>query len=243
MAKLALVVPDQHYPFEDEVCINVILKACKRLKPDYFINLGDALDFWQVSRFTKSPYRRDSIADDIERFCNDLDRFDDALPMKTKKIFIEGNHEHRVSRYIAELAPEVVDLVRPLEDICDFEKRGWEYYRYGEMCRIGDTLFMHGDLHGQNVSMAMIRKYGINTVHGHAHTAGIRWHQDADRQIFSMNCGHVSNPHKQPYLYGGVNNWTQGFGVVMFTDDLSVAWPTFVPIIDGEAKLPGYTLD
>jgi len=40
-------------------------------------------------------------------------------------------------------------------------------------------------------------------------------------------------------LYGGVADWTQGFGIIEFSNDFKVAQPTFVPITDGRCMVWG----
>jgi len=44
---------------------------------------------------------------------------------------------------------------------------------------------------------------------------------------------------QQEYLYGGVADWTMGFGLVEYTNDLKHAVPSFVPVIDGKAIVRG----
>ena len=114
-------------------------------------------------------------------------------------------------------------------------------FKYGEFYRLGDVLFMHGDRCGMNVSMGMIRKYGCNVVHGHDHGAAIRYFANAVSRVWALNCGHLSDMKQQEYLYGGVADWTQGFGLVEFSHDFKTSHPSFIPITEGKCTVWGQT--
>lgn len=237
--KLALVQPDTHYPYEDSKAVELLTKVAKDLKPDFFINLGDSLDFYQISKFSKDPARKNGIDEDMDLFRRDHCRISNVLPKKCRKIFIEGNHEARLIKYVWERAPEVASLVRSIDDYCMLTANDWEYFKYGKYFRLGDTLFMHGAHCGLNVGLNQLRKYGLNVVHGHDHAAGITWFRNARDGIFNLNCGHLSNQKEQGYLYAGVANWQLGFGLVEFSDNYYQAWPHFIPIHNNRCVVYG----
>lgn len=228
--KLAIICPDIHVPFHDVKATNLLIKVCKTLQPEHFICLGDALDFYQLSRFDKDPMRKTSAFDDVDDFKKLFAKLNAALGDRCQKVFMEGNHEMRFQKWIWQNGGDLGKLIPSLREAAMLEALGWEYYSYGKIYRLGDILYMHGDRCGMNVSMNMLRKYGASVVHGHDHGAGIRWFANAKDRMFSMNCGHLSDMNQQEYLYGGVADWTQGFGIVEYSNDYTEAWPTFVPI-------------
>lgn len=237
--KLAIVIPDIHVPYHDVAAIRVLCKVIKNLQPDYLIVLGDSLDFYQLSKFDKDPLRKTTVSSDVQEFRHVLHKLDAACPLKTEKVFLEGNHEHRLQKWIWSNATELGSMIPSLEAYCGFKSLGWRFFKYGDFYRLGDVLFMHGDRCGMNVSMNMLRKYGTSVVHGHDHGAAIRYFANAVDRMWAMNCGHLSDMNQQEYLYGGVADWTTGFGLVEYSNDLQTAHPSFVPIINGKCHVWG----
>jgi UDP-2,3-diacylglucosamine pyrophosphatase LpxH len=237
--KTALILPDVHVPFEDTEAMRCFLRVCKVVQPDYFICLGDFFDFYQLSRFDKDPMRKTTVSDDCDVARRLLYKIDNALPVKCQKVFIEGNHEARLIKWIHSNATELGRMIPSLKDYVHFNQLGWDYYSYGKVWRLGEVLYMHGDRCGMNVSMNMIRKYGCSVVHGHDHGAAVRYFANAVGRVFALNCGHLSDMAQQEYLYAGVADWTSGFGIVEYSHDLNHAQGSFVPIVNGKALLRG----
>lgn len=116
MTKL-LVLPDPHaHADHDNDRADWLAEFIKDEKPDIVVNMGDTYDMPSLSQYDKGKrsfqgknYRRDIIAG-LE--------FNDRLwgPVKaTKKkmprrIFLEGNHEHRIERAL-DLSPELADTI------------------------------------------------------------------------------------------------------------------------------------
>lgn len=96
--KRAIVIPDIYVPYHDMTAIRVIVKVIKALEPDYLIVLGDSLDFYQLSKFDKDPLRKTTVSSDVQNFKKVLYMLDGACPLKTEKVFLEGNHEHRLQK-------------------------------------------------------------------------------------------------------------------------------------------------
>ena len=92
--KLAVVVPDIHVPYHDVRAVRTLCKVIKHLKPDFLVVLGDSLDFYQLSKFDKDPLRKTAVSDDVAEFRDVLHQLDANCPLKTEKVFLEGNHEH-----------------------------------------------------------------------------------------------------------------------------------------------------
>ena len=47
--KRALVIPDVHFPIQDDAAVNCVIKAIKLVKPEIFICLGDLGEWHSVS--------------------------------------------------------------------------------------------------------------------------------------------------------------------------------------------------
>lgn len=237
--KLAIVCPDVHVPYQHKQAVECLIRVCKTLRPDFFINLGDLHDFYQLSRFDKDPSRKTTVADDCTEVRKFLYKIDGVLPVKCRKVFIEGNHEIRLQKYIWQHGMDLGKMIPSLGEYIHLPQLGWDHIKYGKLFQLGNVLYMHGDRCGINVSLNMIRKYGMNVVHGHDHGAGIRYFNNAQQRVWSLNTGHLSDIDQQEYIYGGVADWTMGFGLIEYTDDLKFSQPTFVPIENGKAMVWG----
>ena len=81
-----IIVPDQHFPLQDDAAINCVVKAIKKVKPDVFVNLGDVGEWESVSAWRykdkKLPpleYQIPIIDEDVRLVNEGLDIWDDAL--------------------------------------------------------------------------------------------------------------------------------------------------------------------
>ena len=90
---LELIIADIHIPYEDRIALQTLFNwlDTNDIKPTIITILGDLLDFYKISRFSKDPTRK-NVAVEIElgkQFLIDLrNRFPDA-----RIIFYSGNHE------------------------------------------------------------------------------------------------------------------------------------------------------
>ena len=98
----AVVIPDIHFPLQEDAAINVVLKAIKMVKPNIFICLGDLGEWKSVSPFKYKRRKRpplEYILEDLkvesEKVNDGLDLFDKALKDVgcKEKHMIEGNHD------------------------------------------------------------------------------------------------------------------------------------------------------
>ncbi|NBV07469.1 MAG: hypothetical protein EBS06_09610, partial [Proteobacteria bacterium] len=64
-----LIVPDIHVPFHDIKAVKLVTKLIKELPQlSGMVMLGDFLDAFQISTYSKDPSRRNLLAEDIEDF-------------------------------------------------------------------------------------------------------------------------------------------------------------------------------
>jgi hypothetical protein len=137
---------------------------------------GDMGNFASISHHNKGQARykegmrlkqeMDLIVDLI------LGPLDDILRSRTKKYWIQGNHEKWIDDHVQEY-PELEGLVN-LASYLKLEERGWEFYDYGEICKIdyAPVYCCHGDKikGGINHATWAVNKYHRNMRYGHHHT-------------------------------------------------------------------------
>ena len=107
MSKTHIVIPDPHAKVgTDNRRAEWIGKLIKDVRPDVVVNIGDMFDMESLSSYDKG---KGSFAN--RRYKLDIDvglDFDEKLWHETKKakkkkprrVFLEGNHEHRLKRML-----------------------------------------------------------------------------------------------------------------------------------------------
>lgn len=106
-------------------------------KPDVLISMGDIADCLSISTFGKDPTREktfDAEVDDVREGLRELEGLAGRL------IFIEGNHEDRLRRYLQEKAPELFAFINTQKL---FELQHWEFVPYKSSIQIGKLWCTH----------------------------------------------------------------------------------------------------
>ena len=82
----AIVIPDVHFPIQDDAAVNVVLKAIKMVKPNIFVCLGDLGEWksvspWRYKRRKRPPleYTLEDLKVEAAAVNDGLDLFDKAL--------------------------------------------------------------------------------------------------------------------------------------------------------------------
>lgn len=110
---VAVLLSDIHFPFHDPTALRLALQVVALVRPDLVILNGDTQDFYGVSRFFKEPERRVGFRYEIYaiRKLKQLlfQRLREAAP-GARLIEIEGNHEYRLTTWLASRGEELYDL-------------------------------------------------------------------------------------------------------------------------------------
>jgi predicted phosphodiesterase len=212
-------VPDTHFPYQCNKYIKLTYKILKAERFDGIVQLGDALDFWQLSTYEKDPARKNTILDDIDEWNDVLTKWSSLLYRNGEIHLIQGNHEVRLERYIARNARELHQIVKPLPELLHLKERNattdikWHPYNKWDSCKLGDTVLFHGFYYNTHVAMTNLAKYRCSSISGHTHRC--QWVSDGTH--FAVSLGHGSDEVKtahQPTPTG----WTQALGVLTVDD-------------------------
>lgn len=207
-----LILPDQHFPYNDKRYWDLVLKVGRAWKPDRIVTMGDFGDFYCTSRHPKDPSRRRDLKFEIDS-CVEARNQLDKLGAK-EKIFIAGNHEDNLARYLIEKAPELFDMVK-VEKLLQLKENGWKYVPYKRFVRIGKVYFTH-DI-GAAGAVAHTRaatRFGSSVVIGHTHRCSINYSTTV------AGTGHVAamfgwggDVDSASYMYKvNTTDWALGFG-------------------------------
>ena len=221
--KRAVVIPDVHFPFQDDKAISCVLKAIKLVKPEIFICLGDLGEWhsvspWRYKRRRRPPleYTIDDLVKEAELVNKGLDRFDDVLKEVkcTEKHMIEGNHDNWLNFFVEEY-PYLSQY--EFKNIMNLKERGYKYYKYGKYLKIGKLYFYHG---GHYTTVYHTRQHamnlGKNIVYGHVHDVqriGVT-HVDGAHHGFSLGCLKDMSADSNIWLKGRYVNWAHAFGII-----------------------------
>ena len=135
-----LFVPDYHIPYESKTTWALMYTVAEELKPDTIVIMGDFGDFKAVSSHLKNPIDKTRLKWEMEQCNRRLDQLDELGAHR--KIFLAGNHEWRLQRYLQEKAPELYDMIS-VPELFRLKERGWEYVEYMQHARLGSLYLTH----------------------------------------------------------------------------------------------------
>jgi len=204
---------DTHGVFVDQPTWATVLDFIRDFKPDQINLLGDIADFYDISRFDKNPNRRVVLAKEIE-FTRDvvLAELRRAAP-KARIIWVEGNHENRLQRYLWSRAPEIASL--PGLDMRQLFRLPELRIQYTQKAiEVGDVNLTHGHMvrkHSGQTAKAMMDEWGKSVVHNHTHRLGAVYKTDRGGSYLAFENGCLCS--MTPEYIPGVPNWQHGFSV------------------------------
>lgn len=220
----ALIIPDCHFSQKNEESCDyraykLMLKVAKKQKIDEIVILGDFADFYGVNAHGKNPSINNELKDEISRVKFELKKLRRMFP-KAKIVYIEGNHEFRLARYMANKAPELFGLV-DLSTILAFSELKIKYVPYTPDQKynvLGSKLIARHEhiAGGVHVAHSTVVKAGCSVIFGHCHRI-------QESQVVMMDgsnlrgiaCGWLGNKdHASMQYVKNHHQWSLGFAIV-----------------------------
>lgn len=234
-----LLIPDCHIPYHDQKAFTVMLKAAEVFKPDTIIILGDWMDFYCLSEFDKHPGRASQLDQELQ-VGNECLTLLDRLGA-TKKVYIAGNHEDRLDRYLARRAPEFHGMVK-LEETLKLRERGWQFVPYKQHYKLGEIYLTHDTGRaGRYAAYQSMTDVGDNTVIGHTHRLSyvIEGNAKGKAHVGAM-FGWLGDFEKVDYMHSirAKRDWAHGFGVG-YVEPNGVVHLRPIPIVEGACVIDG----
>ena len=234
-----LIVSDLHAPYHSKAGWNLLLQVGKALKPKTIVIIGDFADFYSVSDHDKSAERANRMDDELESVEKCLDQLD-ALGA-SDKIFVEGNHENRLQRYLMK-NPALARVVST-EKLLNLKKRGWEFVPYKRHIRRGAIHYTHDvGVCGRNAVYRALETYQHSIVSGHTHRLAyvVEGSAVGDCKI-SATFGWLGDVEQVDYmnLASARKNWALGFGIGYQDPATGFVYLTPIPIVDGTVCVNG----
>lgn len=213
-----ILVPDIHYPHYDEKVMDSLGEFIIDYQPHEIVYMGDQLSLDCISHWNK----RKPLLKEGQRLIKDYENFDkDILQVherltgpETRRVFMIGNHEERISWYI-EQHPElekIIDIDRNLK----LTERGYKIIPFNGIYKIGKLSVIHGFYWNKYHAAKTLEAFEGNVVYGHVHNPQMYAKvTPVDRKGYhtatSLPC--LCNI-KPDYKKNSPNFWINGFGIV-----------------------------
>ena len=163
-------VPDVHRPYHDQRAWNLMMQAARAFGPDVLTLMGDFGDFYAVSDHIRDPKRKTLLDWELKDANVGLDELD-ALKAR-RKIFVNGNHEKRMTKYLRTRAP-ALDGIVTVEEKYRLKERGYEVVEYMQHASIGKLYVTHDvGASGKNALWKSMEVFEHSVVTAHTHRLG-----------------------------------------------------------------------
>lgn len=172
-----LRLSDIHYPFHDERALEAAINHGIKFDPTILLLAGDIMDCHDLSDYDRDPRHRYTEVE-LEMMSGEIRQFRKAFS-KARIVWMEGNHENRLQRYLLRKAPDLFGL--PMLDIPGLltmaggadTMTGIEWINDSRIVRTGNLAHIHGHEYrgggGVNPARWLFLKTGENTMMGHCH--------------------------------------------------------------------------
>jgi len=228
-----LVLSDIHSPFFYPPAVSLALKIGLRFNPHLLVLNGDIVDCFSVSPYRWGP-RKDNLQKEIE-VSRELLKFILSSFPRIPCVYLEGNHELFLQKYICSKASALADLAElHLPNLLGFVGRDKFYLERKEEYAIysgtafptlyfydktgsPQLLIIHGD--GMGISKGavhyarlLLQRTNMNTICGHWHV-GQTWH------TYALNGNRISAWVSPPLSFPRPHwrNSVWGLGFIMFS--------------------------
>jgi predicted phosphodiesterase len=213
-----LVLPDIHVPYHCESAIEAAIQLGEIFQPDEVIQLGDLLDCYTLSTYSRSSYRQGNISLEINQAKDLLDKIKKRTGAK-RATLLEGNHEARIRKYVLSKAPELASLKQlRVDHMLELGDIGWSFIPEHKFYQINDVFFTHGEYANMHSAKKHIDEYRVTVVHGHTHRITSRYHRGLDKTIAGVELGFLGSFEVGAEFVKRAN-WQHGVGTVVIDEN------------------------
>lgn len=244
--QLILIASDVHIPDHDRKAWKAFLALVRDARPNIIVLAGDFLELHSVS--LHGDFNREMLNEDFAHGRQAIEAVKAAAP-RAQLIYLEGNHETRLPRYLAAKSPGlegIVDVPTGLK----LKELGVTWVPEGRQpWSKGRLDIIHGhQMPGKNGpkhhAMRMVELYGSpgrTVVYGHTHKPQVFTAPGLNgiKTAVGMGCLRTLQPG---WLHGANAGWSHSFAVAELSASGRVAvYP--VPVVDGYIYWQGKTYE
>ena len=214
-----MYLPDPHGKFIDWRAAECAFAFQRAHRPHIVIVGGDAVDFYQLSRFDKNPKRINDLQKDVDAAVRFLRLVRKHAP-RARIEFLKGNHEDRMRRWSWGPGAGAHSLkCLQLPKLLELGDLGIGYHESGVL-KVKNITFKHGDVVKKgagNSARAEMEREGTSTCSGHTHRVGEVTRRTRGGFYKGVECGCLCQLNPE-YGNGSVMDWAHGLGYGAFTD-------------------------
>ena len=175
MSSTRLFIGDAHIPYHSRSAMDAVLRLAARTRPAEIVILGDWLDCNQFSQHPKTLHedRDRDLKRDLELA---VDYLSELRKCCKRIVYLEGNHEYRLNRWLARHeAASIAGFVSLEEHLKDTVGVEWIPYRANTKRRAlyrvnSRTIAVHAWSEGVMAPWTHIRNScGNSVIYGHTH--------------------------------------------------------------------------
>ena len=209
------------------------------LKVQTVVILGDFADAETLSAHPATrPGQRD-FEDELGEVNKCLDQLDRIGA--SRKIYVSGNHEFRLDRYLMERAPAMFRSIQ-WPRLLNLRERGWEWVPYRKSVKVGKLHVTHDTgTAGMNAHRQAAKAFGGSAVIGHTHRMAYEVTGRFDGAPYlSAMFGWLGDAAKAAdYMHEAkAAEWVHGFGV-FYKEPNGIMHVQPVPIVNGRCVVNG----
>jgi predicted phosphodiesterase len=216
------VLSDTHHPEHDRKVWATTLELLRDVKPDELILCGDFLEMGSVSQHGGALL--DKLTEDFSAGIAAIKELREAVGNDTRITYLEGNHESRLSRFLASKTPSLMDSLS-IESGLKLKDHNVEWVPEAKQpITRGEIDFSHGhqDLrerpnkyHGGK----MLEVYGRpnrTIIYGHTHKPQVYTRPTVGgvTTAIGLGCGRTLSPG---WLHGAQAGWVHQVAVIYLT--------------------------
>lgn len=221
--KIVMGASDLHDQEVDPFYLRCLIAAAKMIQPDIINLSGDIFDLPEFGKYAVDPRDWDVVGRIRFVHKNILEPLREAAP-NAQIDFVEGNHEYRLLRHLADATPALRAVLSDLHGMTVPKLLGLDAYEINYISRADLGAFSEADKKKEIGKSYVIyddallvhhhphaREWGLAGWNGHHHSWQV-WHQknvlNGSYQWMQLGCGHML---KASYTEGEF--WTSGFTV------------------------------
>lgn len=223
---------DAHFWDEDKSRAHqALLVLIKKIKPAVVIANGDLLDGARISRHDPSGLDETPTFTDELHACRTHMAEIKRVSGGAETYLTLGNHDSRFSRYVAQNAPELLEIDGAR---LDHHILGWQFCW---SVRVNDELLvMHRFRGGQHATFNNTLRSGMSIATGHLHSQRTYPFTDARGTRWGVDLGCLAEVDGPQFNYTEANplEWRSGFAVFEFRNGKLLP-PQLVTVLDDGA--------
>ena len=215
-------VTDLHDKECDPFVLRILVETTERIQPEKIIIGGDLFDLAEFGKYSVDPREWDVVGR-IQAAHNILRQLREAAP-NTEMILVEGNHEYRLVRNLAEATPALMVVLADLHGMNISKLLGLDKFEvnYIARCDLGafrerdiaeelnrnyyiawDAYLVHHFPHGERM--------GYHGGNGHHHRHWVHQHYSPDRGPYHWT--QLGCCHRRLASYTAAEQWGLGFNI------------------------------